>query len=104
MPLGFPYISIDIYEPIGAPKTVWTVEELRENIKKIGDRFGLTVYFQKPNRGLYLDIVHELAKKADLNIDKDELDIKAEALADAQSELDDLKFYPMVKVGFMYRF
>lgn len=29
---------------------------------------------------------------------------KAQALADAQSELDDFKFYPMVKVGFMYRF
>ena len=27
-----------------------------------------------------------------------------ETLADAQSELDDMKFYPMVKVGFMYRF
>lgn len=27
-----------------------------------------------------------------------------ETLADAQSELDDFKFYPMVKVGFMYRF
>lgn len=27
-----------------------------------------------------------------------------DTLADAQSELDDLKFYPMVKVGFMYRF
>ncbi len=25
-------------------------------------------------------------------------------LSDAQSELDDVKFYPMVKVGFMYRF
>jgi hypothetical protein len=31
-------------------------------------------------------------------------DIIDEILADAQSELDDLKFYPMVKVGFMYRF
>ena len=31
-------------------------------------------------------------------------EVKAEALADAQSELDDLKFYPMVKLGFMYRF
>lgn len=29
---------------------------------------------------------------------------KASALADAQSELDKLTFYPMVKVGFMYRF
>lgn len=27
-----------------------------------------------------------------------------ETLADAQSELDDYKFYPMFKVGFMYRF
>ena len=27
-----------------------------------------------------------------------------ETLSDAQSELDDLKFYPMVKLGFMYRF
>lgn len=31
-------------------------------------------------------------------------DIVSDTLADAQSELDDLKFYPMVKVGFMYRF
>ena len=27
-----------------------------------------------------------------------------DTLADAQSELDDFKFYPMVKMGFMYRF
>lgn len=31
-------------------------------------------------------------------------DIVDETLADAQSELDDFKFYPMVKLGFMYRF
>lgn len=30
--------------------------------------------------------------------------IVQETLSDAQSELDDFKFYPMVKVGFMYRF
>lgn len=29
---------------------------------------------------------------------------KQDALADAQSELDKLTFYPMVKIGFMYRF
>ena len=29
---------------------------------------------------------------------------KDQAVAEAQSELDDFKFYPMVKVGFMYRF
>ncbi len=36
---------------------------------------------------------------------KNELEkYKADALADAQSELDDFKFYPMIKAGFMYRF
>lgn len=30
--------------------------------------------------------------------------VVAETLADAQSELDDFKYYPIVKVGFMYRF
>ena len=29
---------------------------------------------------------------------------KRDALADAQKELDDIKFYPMIKLGFMYRF
>ena len=29
---------------------------------------------------------------------------KASALADANKELEDIKFYPMVKLGFMYRF
>ena len=29
---------------------------------------------------------------------------KSQALADAQSDLNDFKFYPMVKMGFMYRF
>jgi hypothetical protein len=29
---------------------------------------------------------------------------KAAALADANDELEDIKFYPMVKLGFMYRF
>ena len=38
-------------------------------------------------------------------VDIPELDaVIDETLADAQSELDDFKFYPMVKVGFMYRF
>ena len=30
--------------------------------------------------------------------------VVADTLADAQSELNDFKFYPMVKLGFMYRF
>jgi hypothetical protein len=29
---------------------------------------------------------------------------KAAALADANDELDNIKFYPMIKLGFMYRF
>ena len=38
-------------------------------------------------------------------VDVPELDaVVKETLADAQSELDDFKFYPMVKIGLMYRF
>lgn len=54
-----------------------TVQELLS----LSDRFGIVVYFSKPNKKLYLDIVHELAKKENLSIDEKELDIKAEAFA-----------------------
>lgn len=38
-------------------------------------------------------------------VDVSQLDMVIDkTLADAQSELDDFKFYPMVKLGFMYRF
>ncbi len=47
----------------------------------LSERFGLVVLFSKPAKALYLDIVHELARKAKINMDKDELDIKAEAFA-----------------------
>ena len=30
--------------------------------------------------------------------------VRDQALADAQDELDKLTFYPMIKLGFMYRF
>lgn len=53
-----------------------TVQELLS----LSDRFGLTVYFQKPNKILYLDIVHALAQRKGIKPDK-ELDIKAEAFA-----------------------
>ena len=39
------------------------------------------VYFSKPNKKLYLDIVHELAQRENLDIDENELDLKAEAFA-----------------------
>lgn len=54
-----------------------TVQELLS----LSDRFGLVVYFSKPNKKLYLDIVHELAKRENLSIDEKELDLKAEAFA-----------------------
>ena len=54
-----------------------TVQELLS----LSDRFGLTVYFQKPNKILYLDIVHALAKRKGVDMDEKELDIKAEAFA-----------------------
>ena len=54
-----------------------TVQELLS----LSDRFGLVVYFSKPNKKLYLDIVHELAKKEKLDMDEKELDLKAEAFA-----------------------
>lgn len=54
-----------------------TVQELLS----LSDRFGLTVYFQKPNKILYLDIVHALAQRKGIKTDEKELDIKAEAFA-----------------------
>ena len=54
-----------------------TVQELLS----LSERFGLTVYFPKPNKILYLDIVHQLAKRYGINIEQSELDVKAEAFA-----------------------
>ena len=54
-----------------------TVQELLS----LSDRFGLTVYFQKPNKSLYLEIVHALAIKNGVVMDNSELDVKAEAFA-----------------------
>ena len=55
-------------------------DTLQETLS-LSERFGLVVLFQKPNKALYLDIVHELAKRNNLNIDRSELDMKAEAFA-----------------------
>lgn len=54
-----------------------TVQELLS----LSERFGLTVYFSKPNKILYLDIVHSLAKRYGIDFEKNELDVKAEAFA-----------------------
>lgn len=54
-----------------------TVQELMS----LSDRFGLTVYFSRPNKQLYLEIVHSLARKKQLDIPEAQLDIQAEAFA-----------------------
>lgn len=54
-----------------------TVQELMS----LSDRFGLTVYFERPNKSLYLDIIHALAEKNGVIMERGELDIKAEAFA-----------------------
>ncbi len=53
-----------------------------------------------------LDVpVDGLKKGAGIDVPQSELDAaKAKALADAQQELDKIDFYPLVKIGFMYRF
>ena len=55
-------------------------DTLQENLS-LSERFGLVVLFQKPDKKLYLEIVHELAKRSGIEMDKNELDIRAEAFA-----------------------
>lgn len=52
-----------------------------EEMLSLSARFGLTVLFAKPNKELYLKIVHSLAEEKNIMLDKTELDIKAEAFA-----------------------
>lgn len=47
----------------------------------LSERFGLTVLFGKPDKKLYLDIVHELADRHGITKDRAEMDIEAEAFA-----------------------
>lgn len=54
-----------------------TVQELMS----LSDRFGLTVYFEKPNKALYLDIIHSLAEKNGIMMEQKALDKKAEVFA-----------------------
>ena len=52
-----------------------------QEILSLSERFGLVVLFQKPNKALYLEIVHSLAERFGVKMDESELDIKAEAFA-----------------------
>ena len=54
-----------------------TVQELLS----LSERFGMTVLFSKPNKELYLTIVHRLAEMKNIQMDRAELDILAEAFA-----------------------
>lgn len=47
----------------------------------LSERFGLTVLFSKPDKKLYLTIVHELADRYGVKTDRETLDIAAEAFA-----------------------
>ena len=55
-------------------------DTLQENLS-LSERFGLIVLFQKPDKKLYLEIVHALAKRNGIKMDLAELDVKAEAFA-----------------------
>jgi len=57
------------------------INDTIQELTSLSDRFGLTVYFEKPNKNLYLEIVNALAEKNNIKIDKKELEIKAEAFA-----------------------
>lgn len=52
-----------------------------QELMSLSDRFGLTVYFAKPDKQLYLQIVHCLAKKNGLEIEPEFLEQKAEEFA-----------------------
>lgn len=47
----------------------------------LSERFGLNIQFSKPDKALYLKIVQSLAEKNGLEIDENELCLKAEAFA-----------------------
>ncbi len=57
------------------------INDTIQELTSLSDRFGLTVYFEKPNKNLYLEIVFALAARNNIKIDKEELSVKAETFA-----------------------
>ena len=55
-------------------------DTIQENLS-LSARFGLSILFAKPEKKLYLDIVHELAERNGVNISIEDLDRDAEAFA-----------------------
>lgn len=54
-----------------------TVQELMS----LSKRCGLTIYFEKPGKTLYLEIVYKLAEKNGITLERNQLGHKAEAFA-----------------------
>ena len=61
------------------------ISDTLEELISLSDRFGLTITFQKPQKKVYLEIVHDLALRYGITIPQDQLDIQAEAFAIARS-------------------
>ena len=57
------------------------INDTMQELMSLSDRFGETVYFQKPNKQLYLQIVKDLADRAGVDLPKAELEQQAEAYA-----------------------
>lgn len=57
------------------------INDTMQELMSLSDRFGETVYFQKPNKQLYLQIVKDLAARAGLDVPEAELAQQAEAYA-----------------------
>ncbi len=52
-----------------------------QEIISLSERFGIQVTFQKPNKGVYLGIVHHLAQEKGITMEEKELDLLAEQFA-----------------------
>ena len=52
-----------------------------QEIVSLSDRFGIHLTFYKPDKGVYLDIVHMLAADRGISMDEGKLDLAAERFA-----------------------
>ncbi len=52
-----------------------------QEILSLSERFGIQITFQKPNKQVYLNIVHTLAKRKGIDMEEAELDLLAERYA-----------------------
>ncbi len=57
------------------------VNDTLQETLSLSERFGLTVLYSKPDKKLYLEIVHRLAERCGVTMDLKELEIKAEEFA-----------------------